>query len=125
MKAQGMDRDTLPYKGPLQPFCAWYGLVGTTFVIFCYGYTTLLPGRWDVGTFFTYYTMVFVSILLFCGWKLYTRCSMRDPAKIDLIWEKPAIDAYEAVFAERHVGFVQDCLEFLGLRKRKADSLAA
>jgi amino acid transporter len=31
-KVQGLDRDTLPYKGMAQPYAAWYGLV-TTFVM--------------------------------------------------------------------------------------------
>lgn len=118
MKAQGMDRDTLPHKGRWQPFCAWYGLCGTTFVVCCYGYTTFLPGHWSVGTFFTYYTMLFICILLYGGWKLSKRTRIKDPSEVDLIWEKPRIDAYEAAFAGRDVGFWQECLELMGKRKR-------
>jgi len=40
------------------------------FTVSCYGYTTFLPGWWDVGTFFSYYTMCFVCPILYVGWKL-------------------------------------------------------
>jgi amino acid transporter len=34
MKAQGIDRKTLPFSSPLQPYAAWYGAVGTIVVCF-------------------------------------------------------------------------------------------
>jgi len=52
MKAQGISRDSLPYKGFLpQPYAAWYGLVGTFIMAFVGGYTVFLPGKWDVPSF--------------------------------------------------------------------------
>lgn len=50
-KAQGLDRDTLPYKGFLQPYAAYYGLVGTFIMAFVGGYTVFLKGNWDIPTF--------------------------------------------------------------------------
>lgn len=44
LKAQGFNRNDLPYKGWAQPFCGWYGLCALTFVVICYGYTVFLPG---------------------------------------------------------------------------------
>lgn len=51
LKAQGVDRGTLPYRARLQPFAAWYGLVGCSVMAFVGGYTVFLPGKWDVPTF--------------------------------------------------------------------------
>lgn len=52
LEAQGISRDSLPYKGPLpQPFAAWYGLVGNFIMVFVGGYTVFLPGKWDIPTF--------------------------------------------------------------------------
>ena len=73
LKAQGIDRQTLPYTGWFQPYCAWIALVFMTLIVGCYGYVTFLPGRWDVGTFFSYYTMVLLAPLTFSGWKIYKR----------------------------------------------------
>lgn len=64
--------------------------------MFIQGYSVFLPGNWDVGTFFTYYCMIFVCILLFLGWKIVKRTKFVKPAEADLIWEKPVIDRYEA-----------------------------
>lgn len=53
LKAQGMSRDSLPYKSILQPYAAWYGLVGTFVMTFVGGYTVFLPleGQWQVSDF--------------------------------------------------------------------------
>jgi amino acid transporter len=50
-QVQGLDRNTLPYKGFLQPYAAYYGLVGTFIMTFVGGYTVFLKGKWDVPTF--------------------------------------------------------------------------
>lgn len=51
LKAQGVDRDKLPYKGWFQPYAGWFGLAGTFIMTFVGGYTVFLPGNWDVPTF--------------------------------------------------------------------------
>jgi amino acid transporter len=53
LKAQGVSRDSLPYKGWFQPYLAWYGLVGTFVMAFVGGYTVFLPleGFWTIPDF--------------------------------------------------------------------------
>jgi amino acid transporter len=53
LKAQGISRDSLPYKAPFQPYAAWYGLICTTTMAFVGGYTVFLPfdGYWNVPDF--------------------------------------------------------------------------
>ncbi|OJJ94945.1 hypothetical protein ASPACDRAFT_55540 [Aspergillus aculeatus ATCC 16872] len=65
-KAQGMSRNTLPYKSILQPHAAWYGLVGT-FVMTCVGYT-----------------MVAVCPFLYVGWKLAHKTRIMKSSEVDL-----------------------------------------
>jgi len=65
LKVQGYDRKTLPYNGWGQPYVAWLGLAFMIATVATYGYTVFLPGWWNTGTFFTYYTMVFVCAVLF------------------------------------------------------------
>ncbi len=100
LKAQGIDRQKLPYVGWFQPYCAWIGLVFMALILGCYGYATFLPGRWDVGTFFSYYTMVFLAPLTFSGWKIWKRSKFVRASDADLVWDKPAIDAYEESLAK-------------------------
>jgi len=56
-QAQGLDRDTLPYKGMCQPYAAWYGLVCTFIMTFVGGYTVFLNGKWAVADFLFSYLM--------------------------------------------------------------------
>jgi amino acid transporter len=51
LKAQGIARETLPYRAWLQPYAAWYGLAGCFVMTFVGGYSVFLPGNWDVPTF--------------------------------------------------------------------------
>ncbi|KIW99393.1 uncharacterized protein Z518_11381 [Rhinocladiella mackenziei CBS 650.93] len=95
LKVQGIDCRTLPYRGWFQPNVNIFGLIFVTIVVLIQGYAVFLPGFWDLGTFFTYYTMIFVCILLFVGWKLIKRTKFVRPQDADLVWDRPVIDAYE------------------------------
>ncbi|KAK9769595.1 hypothetical protein SCAR479_13714 [Seiridium cardinale] len=119
LKAQGIDRKTLPYVGWWQPWSAYIGTVGMTITVAIYGYTTFLPGWWDVGTFFSYYTMVFVAILTYLGWKIIKRTKIVSAAEADLVWEKPIIDAYEDSITDPPTKFREELLIMLGVKKRR------
>lgn len=119
LKAQGYDRKDLPYVGWAQPYCAYAGLGTMIFTVSCYGYATFLPGWWDVGTFFSYYTMVFLCPILYVGWKVYWKTSIIKPEEADLVWERPVIDAYEANVLEKHVGFFEEIKVMMGFKKKQ------
>ncbi|KAH8673231.1 amino acid transporter-like protein [Ilyonectria robusta] len=95
MKAQGIDRDTLPYKGWFQPYSAWIATVLLGLILCVYSYAMYLPGQWDIGSFFSYYTMCFVGLLTFTGWKVYWRTEFVKPEEADLVWDRPFIDLHE------------------------------
>lgn len=118
LKAQGIDRNTLPYTGWFQPYSAYIGSIFLTVILGCYGYTTFLPGWWDVGTFFSYYTMVFAAIVTFTFWKVLKRTKFVKSTEADLIWDKPVIDAYEDSFAHPPDGFLSELLQMLKLKKK-------
>ncbi|KAF2098240.1 putative arginine permease [Rhizodiscina lignyota] len=125
LKAQNIDRKTLPYYGWFQPWCNYFGLTFTTIIVFIQGYTVFLPGKWNVGNFFTYYTMIFVCILLYFGWKIVKRTKLVKPHEADLVWEKPIIDRYEEA-AEPPLGLWEDMwfttrkvLGKVGLKKKE------
>jgi amino acid transporter len=118
-KVQGLDRNTLPYTGWFQPYSAWIGLTGMTLVVIFYGYSSFTP--WDVGTFFSYYTMVIVAPILFVGWKMIKKTRFVRSAEADLVWEAPVVDAYEATFVSPPVGFWTEMVQLVGLRRNKSD----
>ncbi|KAF2193171.1 histidine permease [Zopfia rhizophila CBS 207.26] len=116
-KAQGIDRKSLPYCGWFQPYSAWIGLIGLIVIVFVYGYSTFLPGMFTLSGFFSYYTMVGVAPILYVGWKLIKRTRIVPAHEVDLVWEAPLIDAYEATFITPPVGFWTEMLQLIGLKR--------
>jgi len=104
-RVQGLDRATLPYTGYLQPYGAWIALGFEIIVVFVYGYTTFKPGNFTADSFLTYYFMVLLAPVLFIGWKLIRKTQWIKPHEVDLVWDAPLIDAYEASFTTPPVGF--------------------
>lgn len=93
-QAQNLDRRNLPYFAWYQPWCGYIGLAWMTMVIVFYGYSSFRP--WEVGVFFQHYTMVILDPILFVVWKAVKESTWRKAHEVDLIWERPEIDAYEA-----------------------------
>jgi amino acid transporter len=118
-RAQGIDRRTFPYTGWFQPYCSYIGLVAMTIIVIFYGYSSFTP--WDVGTFFSYYTMVIVAPILFVGWKVIKRTKLVRSSQVDLLWERPIVDAYEASFISPPVGFWTEMLQLVGIKRGKKD----
>jgi amino acid transporter len=85
------------------------------FICLSLGYTTFLT--WDVGSFFASYTMQILMLVLFIAWKLYHKTRMLPAADIDLVWERPLTDAYEAVETEIPTGFWAEMASLIGFRK--------
>jgi yeast amino acid transporter len=119
-KAQGLDRNTLPYVGYFQPYCAWLGLGWMCFVVLTYGWTSFIPGT-PFGTFFSFYSMVIIDIFTFTVWKVVKRTKIVKPEEADLVWDKPLIDAYEASLGGPPARFRDELLEVFGMKKKKVD----
>jgi amino acid transporter len=114
-KAQSFDRKLLPYTGWFQPFSGFIGLGWMIFIVFTYGYSVFKP--WSVEGFFTNYTMVILAPLLYIAWKVIHKTKIVKPTEVDLIWEAPIIDAYEATFYNKPLGFWTEILQMFGLMR--------
>ncbi|KAG8774569.1 hypothetical protein FRC12_001910 [Ceratobasidium sp. 428] len=55
VKAQGIDRSTLPFSSPLQPYAAWYGVISCTTVCLLSGWQLFLRDGWATDAFVTDY----------------------------------------------------------------------
>jgi len=119
LEAQGIDRATLPYRGWWQPWCSYVAVAGEATILAAYGYVVFLPGYWDLGTFFSYYTMVFVCVVTYVGWKVLKRTRVVHPSQADLVWDRPVIDAYEDSLAEPPEGFWAEMARMVGWKKRR------
>ena len=99
--AQGLSRDSLPYKGRWQPFLAWYALTGCFIMTFVGGYTVFLPGMWSVETFLFSYTMIGVFPVLFISWKILKRTKWLKPGEVDLLKDVEEIEEYTRNYSPR------------------------
>ncbi|KGQ01400.1 hypothetical protein PAAG_11864 [Paracoccidioides lutzii Pb01] len=98
LHAQGVSRDSLPYKGYWQPYLAYYACAGTLIMAFVGGYTVFLPGNWSMPTFLFSYTMIGVCPVLFLGWKLIKKSKWLKPHEVDLFTDVAEIDEYTRKF---------------------------
>ncbi|KAF2167193.1 hypothetical protein M409DRAFT_66226 [Zasmidium cellare ATCC 36951] len=103
LKAQGIDRRSLPYRSIGQPYVAYYGLIWTAVMAVVGGYTVFLPGSWEASTFVFSYFMIFLTPVLFIGWKVIKRTKFRplDPTSVDLKGEVGEIDEYTRNFVQQ------------------------
>ena len=117
--AQGLDRKSFPYYGYFQPWCGYIGTAWMVLIVIFFGYSSFTP--WDSTTFFSNYVMVGVVPLLFVFWKVFKKTKFVKPHEADLVWERPIVDAYEATFTSKPVGFWVEVLQLFGLFRHKKD----
>lgn len=83
LKVQGVDRNTLAYKAPFQPFGSWFALIATGFITFFKGFDTFIPFAQD--TFVTSYIGIPIFFIFWLGYKLYWKTSIIPIEKVDLV----------------------------------------
>lgn len=92
-KAQNIDRDELPWKGPLQPYLAWTSLSFFLLLLVTSGYTTFLYGHWDTETFVSSYINIPIILMLYFGYKVIKKTKIIPLAEIPI---RPYIDIANA-----------------------------
>lgn len=108
LSRQGIDRNTLAYRGYLQPYAAWYAVCGTGIMTLILGYNVFIAGHWDLTSFFLDYVMVGFFVLAFVFWKIFKRTKYvgLGSADLQLGGTKREIDNYEAAYIPPNRGKV-------------------
>ncbi|CAI7622231.1 unnamed protein product [Penicillium discolor] len=83
LAAQGVSRDTLPYKAPWQPFFSWYGLFFNMLIIITQGFTAFIP-KFSVTDFFINYLSLILFAVLYLGHKVAFRPKFVKPIEADI-----------------------------------------
>ncbi|KAM0747841.1 dicarboxylic amino acid permease [Meredithblackwellia eburnea MCA 4105] len=99
LKVQGISRDTLPYKAPLQPYAAYTAFVITAIVCFFKGFDSFIP-KFNHKTFITNYIGAPVFVIIYLGWKFYHKTSMIPLEEVDLTTGKREFDEDQAMHEE-------------------------
>lgn len=72
-KAQGISRDELPWKSPLQPYAAWTSLSFFFLLLLTGGWSTFTKGNWSTETFVSSYINIVIILVLYFGFKIVKR----------------------------------------------------
>ncbi|GAA6061863.1 hypothetical protein JCM10212_001296 [Sporobolomyces blumeae] len=99
LKAQGISRDTLPWKAPFQPYFAYVALVFIGIVTFFKGFDAFTP-KFKHDTFITAYLGIPIYACLYFGHKFWKKTRVIKPDEVDLITGRKEFDMDEAAWAE-------------------------
>lgn len=94
LKAQGVDRNTLVFKSPFQPYLAWGSLMYFAMIIFFNGFSVFEPFAYQ--DFITDYIGIPIFFILYLGWKLLKRTKTVAASEADIFTGKAAMDAADA-----------------------------
>jgi len=95
LKAQGIDRNTLIFKSPFQPYTAWAAFVFFALIIVFNGFYCWSP-TFDIDNFVTSYVGIPIFFVLYGFWKIFKRTKFIPPIDVDLHTGKAALDAADA-----------------------------
>jgi len=90
--AQGVDRNTLAFKSPFQPYLAYGSLIFFSLIITFQGFDSI-AGGFSADSFVTDYIGVPIYFILYIFWKVFKRTKWRNPAEADIYTGKAALDA--------------------------------
>jgi amino acid transporter len=93
LKAQGIERKSLPYVGALQPYAAWYAAISCIVICFFSGFGVFLKGGWNTADFVTNYLPFILFPILYIGAKVWTRVPVIKAAEMDF---KSGLEQIEA-----------------------------
>ncbi|KAJ7709955.1 dicarbixylic amino acid permease [Mycena rosella] len=96
LEAQGISRDSLPYKAPFQPYGSWMALISTIIILFFKGFDTFMPFKTD--TFITSYIGIPIFACLYFGYKFSYGTKQIPADRVDLVTGLQAINDAEQRF---------------------------
>ncbi|GAA5840960.1 hypothetical protein JCM3766R1_005414 [Sporobolomyces carnicolor] len=81
--AQQIDRIVFPYRGPFQPYAAFYALGGFCVLLVTQGFEVFIHNSWNTATFITRYLMIALFVGVYLSARLYWKTSWVPLPAID------------------------------------------
>ena len=98
LKYNGIDRNTLPFKAPMQPFLAYFAICFCLTIAFFNGFDAFFPGRFSAKTFIPPYIDIPIVLTLFFGYKLWKKTKFVKVEDMDIWSGKAEIDRLEPLW---------------------------
>ena len=99
LKAQNVDRNTLVFKSPFQPYTAYFALVFFAIITLFNGFYVF--GPWERDSFITSYVGIPIYFVLYAFWKIFKRTKWVNSAEADIFTGKAALDAADGHWPDR------------------------
>jgi yeast amino acid transporter len=68
-----IDRDSLPYKAPFQPYASYFGIFCISIIIVFNGFQVFLSKSWNAHNFVAAYIGLPIFFAFYLFWKVFTR----------------------------------------------------
>ena len=81
----GIDRDSLPYKAPFQPYASYFGIFWISVIIVFNGFSVFLSESWNIDNFITDYIGMLVFLVFYLFWKVLKRPGFVHVKDMDLL----------------------------------------
>jgi amino acid transporter len=88
-----VDRNTLVFKSPFQPYTAWFALIYFAMIILFNGFHIFTKGKFTVQDFITAYIGIPIYFTLYLIWKIWKRPAFIKAEETDIWSGKAALDA--------------------------------
>ncbi|CAG9950125.1 unnamed protein product, partial [Clonostachys rosea f. rosea IK726] len=98
LRYNGVDRDTLPFKSPLQPYLAWFSICFCLHIAFFNGFDCFFPGKFSAKTFIPPYIDIPIVLCLFFGYKFVKKTKFVRVEEMDIWSGKAEIDRLEPLW---------------------------
>lgn len=98
LRYNGIDRNTLPFKSPLQPYLAYFSFCFCTIVAVFNGFDAFFPGRFSAKSFLPPYINIPIFLVLIFGYKFIKKSKYVKYSEMDLWSGKAEIDRLESTW---------------------------
>ncbi|KZV85960.1 proline-specific permease [Exidia glandulosa HHB12029] len=95
LEYNGISRETLPYKSPMQPFLAYFAICFCLFIALFNGFDCFFPGRFSAKSFIPPYINIPIFLALFFGYKWAKKTKFVKISEADIWSGKAEIDSLE------------------------------
>lgn len=92
LERNGISRTSLPWKAPLQPFLAYFGICFCSVIAFFNGFDAFFPGRFSAKSFVPPYIDIPIFLALVLGYKFVKKTKLVELGDMDLWSGKTEID---------------------------------
>jgi len=99
----GIDRDTLPYKAPFQPYASFFGILFINLIILLNGFHVFLSHSWNISNFITAYIALPIFLVLCLFWKIFKHPAFVRVADMDFTTGRRELNRMEEEESAKYV----------------------